>query len=77
VEFSEIELSQDQVATLDVVLRPASELQETVRVPDRAGVVNTESLTTSTTFSAGFIARLPVLGRDYQDILTLAPESPT
>jgi Ca-activated chloride channel family protein len=35
-------------------------------------VVDTESTTTSTTISADFIDALPILGRNYQDVLTLA-----
>ena len=73
VEFSEIELTANQVYVLDIVLRAASELQETVRVRGHADLVNAESVVTSTAFSSEFIAGLPVLGRDYQDILSLAP----
>jgi len=73
VEFSDLELVADQTYTLDIVLRPASEMQETIRVRGHSDLVNTESVVTSTTFSSEFIAGLPVLGRDYQDILSLAP----
>jgi outer membrane receptor protein involved in Fe transport len=73
VEFSDIELANDQTYILDVVLRPAKELQEIVRVRGHADLVDTESVVTSTTFSAEFISGLPILGRDYQDILSLAP----
>src|SRR5206468_8301548 len=48
-------------------------LTETVKVRGEADVVRTESATTSTTITSEFLAGLPVLGRDYQDILTLAP----
>jgi carboxypeptidase family protein/TonB-dependent receptor-like protein len=73
IEFSDIELSTDQTYVLDIVLRPAKEMQETVRVQAKAGVIDTERVTTSTTFNSQFIAGLPLLGRDYQDVLTLAP----
>jgi len=73
VEFSDIELVAGQVYILDVVLRPASELQETIRVTGHADLVDTESVVTSTTFSSEFISGLPVLGRDYQDVLTWRP----
>ena len=73
VEFSDIVLSTGQTYSLDAVLRPASEVQETVRVRARARLVDPEAVTTSSHFTSEFIAGLPVLGRDYQDILTLAP----
>jgi len=73
VEFSDIELIADQVYILDVVLRAASDLQETIRVKGHADLVDTDTVVTSTTFSSEFISGLPVLGRDYQDVLSLAP----
>ena len=73
VEFSDISLTTGQTFSLDAVLRPASEVQETVRVSARTRMVDPEAVTNSTHFTAEFIAGLPVLGRDYQDILTLAP----
>jgi carboxypeptidase family protein/TonB-dependent receptor-like protein len=73
MQFSDVSITADDVTTLDVVLLPASEIQETVRVPGKAGVVDTESVLTSSTFTSQFIAGLPLLGRNYQDVLTLAP----
>ena len=35
--------------------------------------VAAESSTTATTFTSEFVDELPILGRDYQDVLTLAP----
>jgi hypothetical protein len=73
VEFSDIELVAGSTYTLDAVLSPASEMKEVVRVEGHADLVNTESVVNSTTFSSEFISGLPVLGRDYQDVLSLAP----
>ena len=73
LEFTGLDLSQDEELTLDVALRPSSEVQEIVRVPGKPRVVDTETVTTSTSFSSEFIAGLPILGRDYQDVLSLAP----
>ncbi|HEV8337694.1 MAG TPA: TonB-dependent receptor [Candidatus Polarisedimenticolia bacterium] len=73
VEFSDVTITAGGVTTLDAVLRPATELQETVRVPGKTSVVDTESVVTSSTFTSQFIASLPLLGRNYQDLLTLAP----
>ncbi len=72
-EFTDLDLVQDQTVTLDIVPRPAAEMQETIRVQGKSQVVNSESVTTSTSFTAEFISGPPVLGRDYQDILSLAP----
>lgn len=46
-------------------------LAETIRVTGTADVVDTQSTTTSTTISGEFIDALPILGRNYQDVLTL------
>ncbi|HEU5181277.1 MAG TPA: carboxypeptidase regulatory-like domain-containing protein, partial [Candidatus Polarisedimenticolia bacterium] len=73
VEFSDIELVAGRTYTLDVVMSPASEMKEVLRVEGHADLVDTESVVTSTTFSSEFIGGLPVLGRDYQDVLSLAP----
>ena len=73
VEFSDIELVAGTTYTLDVALSAASEMKEVLRVEGHADVVDTESVVTSTTFSSEFISGLPVLGRDYQDVLSLAP----
>ncbi|HEV8337804.1 MAG TPA: TonB-dependent receptor [Candidatus Polarisedimenticolia bacterium] len=73
IEFRDIELSAGEVHAADIVLRPEAELRETIRVQAQGDVVDTERPTTSTVFSSELIAGLPVLGRDYQDILSLAP----
>lgn len=73
VEISEIDLEPESSRRIDVVLRDAREAQEVVRVRATPPMVDTESVVVSTRFDAGFIAGLPLLGRDYQDILTLAP----
>jgi outer membrane receptor protein involved in Fe transport len=73
IEFRDIELSAGEVHAADVVLRPEAELRETIRVHAQGDVIDTERPTTSTVFSSDLIAGLPVLGRDYQDILSLAP----
>src|SRR6266581_8656807 len=49
------------------------ELAERVRVTAQGEVVNAETTTTSTVFNSEFIEALPILGRNYQDVLTLAP----
>ncbi len=54
-------------------IRLAAELKETVRVVVERDVVDLEKVETSTRFSDEFIQDLPVPGRFYQNVLTLAP----
>ena len=69
----DVEVSAGKIFTTTITLRPSSEMKETVKVTARGDVVNTETTTTSSTFTSEFIDSLPILGRDYQDVLTLAP----
>ncbi len=73
VNLSEIEVTPGRVSGVPVTLRPDSELKERVRVVGTSEVVNTEQTTTQTSFSSEFIDSLPILGRNYQDVLALAP----
>ena len=67
------EVAAGKVFTTTITLRPSAEMTEKLRVVGTTDVVNTETTTTSTTFTSEFIDSLPILGRDYQDVLTLAP----
>lgn len=69
----DVEVAAGKVFTTTITLRPSSEMKETVKVVARGEVVNTDTTTTATTFTSEFIDSLPILGRDYQDVLTLAP----
>jgi len=61
-------------ATQDVVIALAPEMQDRVLVlGDRGTAVDLDQNSTSTQFSADFIADLPVAGRQYQNVLALAP----
>src|SRR2546426_3120033 len=71
IEFGDIEVTSTETVVQNITLRPA--LTERLKVIGKEDVVKTESTTTSTTISSEFISGLPILGRDYQDILTLAP----
>jgi len=73
VIFSDIRLDSGRTQEQSVVLHPSGELKEVVRVQGKSDTLDTENVTTSTTFSSTFISELPILGRDYQDILSLAP----
>ncbi|HEU4402195.1 MAG TPA: carboxypeptidase regulatory-like domain-containing protein, partial [Candidatus Polarisedimenticolia bacterium] len=71
--LTDIEVAAGRVATLKVTLQRQTEMRERVEVKARPQVVTLEETTTETRISAEFIDSLPILGRNYQDILTLAP----
>jgi outer membrane receptor protein involved in Fe transport len=71
IEFKDLEIPAGKTLVQNITLRPA--LTERIRVQGKEEVVNTETTTISTTITSEFISGLPVLGRDYQDVLTLAP----
>ncbi len=73
VIISDIEVAVSAVTEIPVILRPGSDMQEQVRVVGRPDMVHPEQTTTQTTFSAEFLDGLPILGRNYQDVLALAP----
>ncbi len=73
ITVSDLEVINGRVANVPVTLRPSAELTEKVKVTAKGDVVNTESTETKTVFGAEFIDSLPILGRDYQDVLSLAP----
>jgi len=70
IEFT-LEVYAGKTVVQNVTLR--EEFKERVRVVGKEDVVNTESTQISTTITAEFISGLPILGTDYQDVLTLAP----
>ena len=69
----DVDIAAGKVFATTITLRPSSEMTEHVKITAATDVVNTESTTTSTTFTSEFIDSLPILGRNYQDVLTLAP----
>lgn len=46
---------------------------DTVRVESTGSVVDTEQVVTSTSINREYLGDLPILGRNYSDVLTLAP----
>ena len=73
VDFSEVEIKAGQATALRITLQPETAFRERVEVRARPQVVNLENNTTETRLSSEFIDALPILGRNYQDILSLAP----
>jgi outer membrane receptor protein involved in Fe transport len=67
----DVEIPAGRTIVLNITLRPA--IQEIVRVQGKEDVVDTAKVEQVTKISSEFISGLPVLGRDYQDVLTLAP----
>jgi hypothetical protein len=73
ITLHEVEVAPGRVAALRLVLQPESELRERVEVRARPRAVSLESPATETRLSAEFLEALPILGRNYQDALVLAP----
>ena len=73
VVLSDVEVSAGRVSEVRIVLSPETKLRERVEVRAKPSVVSLEETTTQTNLSSEFVDALPILGRDYQDILTLAP----
>ncbi|MBI4161188.1 MAG: carboxypeptidase regulatory-like domain-containing protein, partial [Acidobacteria bacterium] len=68
-----VEVEVGRTTRQDITLRPGDELKEIVDVVGKSDVVVLEETETKTEFDDTFISGLPVLGRDYRDILVLAP----
>ncbi len=73
VRVSGVEALPGPVVALRIVLSPAQTLRQTVEVRATPDIVTLEESSASTRFSSEFLDALPILGRDYQDVLTLAP----
>jgi len=73
VVLSDVQVTAGTATTLTVSLSPAGALREQVSVRAAPPVVSLTETTTQSRFSSEFIDALPILGRNYQDVLTLAP----
>jgi hypothetical protein len=73
VTLSQVEVAAGQTTTVRLTLQPLTTFRERIEVRARPQIVNLETGTRETRFSAEFIEALPILGRNYQDILALAP----
>jgi outer membrane receptor protein involved in Fe transport len=75
--FATIELDlvvePGKTARKDIILRPSAELTHTIEVRGTTGIVEMENTQNETNFDDTFIEGLPVVGRDYRDVLVLAP----
>jgi outer membrane receptor protein involved in Fe transport len=73
VVLSDVEVHPGNATSLTVTLSPEKALREQVQVRASPPVVQLSETTTQTRFSSEFIDTLPLLGRNYQEVLTLAP----
>ena len=71
--LSDIDIVPGNETRLTITLPPAGDLVEEVRVRAAPPVVSLTETTTQSRFSSEFIESMPILGRNYQDVLTLAP----
>jgi hypothetical protein len=73
VVISDVVVVAGRPPALNITLPTESALREQVKVRATPPVVNPEETSTTTRFSSEFVDSLPILGRDYQDVLVLAP----
>ena len=73
VTLSDVEVSAGRAAEVRLALYPETALREHVEVRGRPDMVDLDETTTETRLDAEFIDALPLFGRNYQEILTLAP----
>jgi outer membrane receptor protein involved in Fe transport len=73
VVLSAIEILPGRATVLNVTLLPESSVRESVRVRAEGRPVDLDERGATTHLSSEFIDSLPILGRNYQDVLTLAP----
>ncbi len=73
LELGPLDLDAGKTTVADLTLRSDAETTETIHVEAKGNIVDTESTKTSSSYNAEFIEGLPIIGSNYQDILTLAP----
>src|SRR5689334_21748693 len=73
VVIADVDVAAGRPTPLTITLPTESALREQVKVRATPPVVNPEDTSTTTRFSSEFVDSLPILGRDYQDVLVLAP----
>ena len=69
----EVEIREGRRTVETITLRPEQDLQEEVEVVGKGDAVKTDRPETMTTCQDDFIEGLPVIGREYRDVLVLAP----
>lgn len=72
-EVGPLDLDPGKTTVVPITLRTTAETTEVITVESKGNIVDTDSTKTTTSYSAEFIEGLPIIGHNYQDILTLAP----
>ena len=73
LEVGPLDLDAGKTTVADLTLRSDAETTETIVVESKGNIVDTENTKTSSNYNSEFIEGLPIIGHNYQDILTLAP----
>jgi hypothetical protein len=73
IEMTGLVAARGRTTSVTVVLQAASTLREEVRVRAEVEAIRLDDSDAGSTFSAEIIDALPILGRNYQDLLVLAP----
>src|SRR4029077_16258103 len=73
LRLTDIDISAGQVSAVRLTLVPEAAVRERVEVRARPNIVDLDQAVPDTRVSSEFIDALPLLGRNFQDILTLAP----
>lgn len=71
--LSGVDVRAGHTSTMRIMLHPQTVLRERVEVRAHPQLIEVENPTTETRFNSEFIEALPILGRNYQDVLALAP----
>jgi len=73
VVLSDVAVRAGEATRVDITLSGERALRESIQVRASPQIVSLEETTTQSRFSSEFVDNLPILGRNYQDVLTLAP----
>jgi len=73
VEMHDVAVERGRATTVTLVMHPAANVHEEIRVQAKAETIRLDDAGAGSTFSAEVIDSLPILGRNYQDLLVLAP----
>jgi len=73
IEVGPLDVDAGKMVVQDITLRTSAETTETIVVESKGNIIDTESTKTASSYSSEFIEGLPIIGHNYQDVLTLAP----
>jgi outer membrane receptor protein involved in Fe transport len=73
IDMTDLVVEAGRATTLTLTLAPESTVAERVQVRATAPVLDTTARGLASEYSAEFIDNLPILGRNYQEVLSLAP----